>query len=65
MNIDAIVQDTAQFVQENVVVAVIIGLFVLFLLFRHPKVLLSIIIFFMLAYGLAALFEMLSTKGLG
>ena len=65
MDIDGIIQTITGYVQDNIVVSVIIGLFIIFLLFRHPKKLLVIVLFFMAAYGLAWLFEMLSTKGLG
>jgi len=65
MDIDGIIQEITVFAQDNIVVAVVIGLFTLFLLIRHPKVLLSIVLFLMVAYGLAWLFALLATYGLG
>ncbi len=65
MDIESIIQYVIAFTQDNIIVSVTIGFFILFLLFRHPKILLTITLFFMAAYGLAWLFEMLSKTGLG
>ena len=64
MNIDSIIHELTLYVQDNIIVSVIVGLFIIFLLFRHPKVLLTIILFFMAAYGLAWIFDMLAKTGL-
>ena len=61
MFIDEIFQKITVFTQNNIIVSVVIGIFILFLLFRQVKILLIIILFFMAAYGLAWLSEMLST----
>jgi Flp pilus assembly protein TadB len=52
-------------IQDNILVSVVIGLFIIFLLFRHPKILLVVLLFLMAAYGLAWLFERLAQYGLG
>ena len=65
MNIESMIQELIVFVQDNIIVSVVIGLFILFLLIRHPKVLLTGILFLMAAYGLAWLFGKLATYGLG
>ena len=65
MDIESIIQDIVAFTQDNILVSVVIGFFILFLLIRHPKVLLIVILFLMVAYGLAWLFGKLSTYGLG
>jgi len=65
MDLDSIIQNVTEFAQGNIIVSVVIGIFLIFLLFRHTKVLLFTILFFMIAYGLAWLFEILSHKGLG
>ncbi len=65
MDIDIIIQNLTVFVQDNMIVAVIIGALILYLLFRRPKILLTIIFFLLVAYGVAWLFEVLAEKGLG
>ena len=65
MDIDSIMQNLVVFARENVIVTVIISISILYLLYRRPKVLLSISLFLMAAYGLAWLFEKLSKTGLG
>ncbi len=65
MDIDSIIQNVIEFTQDNIIVSVVVGIFLLFLLFRHTKILLFTTLFFMVAYGLAWLFEMLSHTGLG
>ena len=65
MNIDSIIQNVIVYAKDNIIVASIIGLFILFLLFRHPKILLIVALFLMAAYGLAWLFEKLAQYGLG
>ena len=64
MDIESIIQELTVYVQDNIVVSVIVGLFIIFLLFRHPKVLLTISLFLMAAYGLAWLFDILAKTGL-
>ena len=59
MDIDGIIQEITMFAQDNIVVAAIVGLFSLFLLIRHPKVLLIVIVIVALAFGLAELFDYL------
>jgi hypothetical protein len=46
--------------QENIIVSLVLGIFVIFLAIRKPKVLLAIIIVITAAYVLAWLFEKLS-----
>ena len=65
MDIERIIQDLFVFIQDNIIVSVIVGLFIIFLLFRHPKVLLTISVFLMVAYGLAWIFDVLATTSLG
>lgn len=65
MDIDGIIQNITVFAQDNIIVTVVIGLFILYLLVRHPKVLLTLIALGALAYGLAWLFEKLRRTGLG
>jgi len=65
MDIEGLIQKITVFTQDNLTVTVVLGIFVVFLLLRHPKKLFSIVLFLIVAYGLAWLFEMLSTKGLG
>ena len=65
MDIESIIQYIITFTQDNIIVSVIIGIFILFLLLRHPKYLLTIILVFVAAHGLAWLFDMLSKTGLG
>lgn len=60
MDIDGIVQEITMFTQNNIIVSAVIGIFLLFLLFRQFKIFLGIVLFFMAAYGLARLFKMLS-----
>ena len=65
MDLAGIIQEITVFAQNNILVSVVIGLFMIFLLFRHPKVLLTVALFLMAAYGLAWLFERLAQYGLG
>lgn len=65
MDIEIIIRTLTVFVQDNLIVASIIGLLILYLIFRHPKVLLTITLFIMAVYGVAWLFEKLAAKGLG
>lgn len=65
MDVDAIIQDIIVYVQDNIIVAAILGLFFLFLLFRHPKILLTLLGIAAMAYGVAWLFEKLAQTGLG
>ena len=65
MDLAGIIQEITVFAQNNILVSVVIGLFMIFLLFRHPKVLLIVALFLMAAYGLAWLFERLAQYGLG
>lgn len=62
MDIDSIIQTITVFAQNNIIVTSIVGLFILFLLFRHPKVLLLVIVLLALAFGVAELFEQLREK---
>lgn len=62
MDIDSIIQTITVFAQNNIIVTSIVGLFILFLLFRHPKVLLLVIVLLALAFGVAELFEQLRDK---
>jgi len=65
MDIESIIQQLIVYARENVIVAVIIGITIIYLLFRHPKVLLLIALFFVTAYGMAQIFDKLSKAGLG
>lgn len=65
MNADAVIKDITAYVQNNIIVTIVLGIFVLFLLFRHPKVLFMLVGFGILAYGVARLFERLARTGLG
>ena len=62
MDIDAIIQTVTAFTQDNIIVSVIIGIFIFFLLLRHPKTLLLLIVLIALAFGVAELFEQLRDK---
>ena len=62
MDIDAIIQTVTAFTQDNVLVSIVIGLFIFFLLLRHPKTLLLVIVLIALAFGVAELFEQLRGK---
>ena len=64
MDIDSIIQNLIVFTRENVIVAVITGLTIIYLMFRQLKLLLSIVVFLLTAYGVAQLFERLSKMGL-
>ncbi len=59
MDIDGIIQNITVFAQDNIIVAVVISLFLLYLLVRHPKVLLTVIAIGALVFGLTWLFETL------
>ena len=59
MNIDRIIQEVTIFAQSNMIIAAVIGLFVIFLLFRHTKVLLLVLALLALAYGVAEFFDKL------
>lgn len=62
MNIESIIQNITVFAQDNIIVTVVIGLFILYLLIRHPKVLLLITFLLVVAYGLAEFFDQLRGK---
>jgi len=65
MDIESKIQELTLFAQDNILVSVVICLFIIYLLFRHPKILLTVIIFFVVANGLAWLFDKLAKAGLG
>ncbi len=59
MNIDRIIQEVTIFAQSNMIVTAIIGLFVIYLLFRHFKVLLLVTVLIVFAFGVAEFFDQL------
>lgn len=66
MDIDEIIHKITVFTQDHTLVAIVVGLFIIFLLFRHPKKLLTIVLLLMAGYGIAWFFDMLAKRtGLG